>query len=94
LLVDTGRLDDTIHRYLGAAETGDRDAFEHAAHLLQAAGRALEAIGLDLHAAEAGDPDALLTVADLLRRTGHPRKAADLRRYGLEPCGRIAAGWD
>jgi hypothetical protein len=94
LLQDNGRLDDAIHGYLDAAETGDPDALEDAARLLQAAGRTPEAIKLHLNAAGAGDPHALLSAADLLDRTGHREKAADLRRYGLEPCGRIARGWD
>jgi tetratricopeptide (TPR) repeat protein len=93
LLQEGGRLEDTIGRYLRAAEAGDRDALGHAAQLLQEAGRAKEAIGLYLRAAEAGDSYALSYAANLLERAGRRSEATDLRRYGLEPGGRIASRW-
>lgn len=88
----TGGLDDDIERYLPAAEAGDRDALDHATRLLQESGRTEEAVALYLRTAEAGDPYALLCAADLLERAGRQEGAA-LRRYELEPGGRIASGW-
>jgi hypothetical protein len=71
-----------------------------AAGLLEEAGRAEEAITWLRSRAEAGDtrdmwraPAMLEQAARMLEEAGRAEEAAWLRRYGIEPGGRIADPW-
>ena len=52
------------------------------------------AFHLYVAAADAGDTDALEAAARMLEETGRTEEAAQLRRYGIEPGGRIADPWE
>jgi tetratricopeptide (TPR) repeat protein len=74
-------------------ETGGFFTSLRAAELLEGAGRIDEAIGLYLRVAEGGSSYVLKEAARLLEDTGRIQEATRLRRYGLQPGGRIADEW-
>ena len=76
------------------AEAGDTGALFAAAGMLRAMRRIEEALAFYLRAAEAGDTAAPGAAAGMLREAGRPEEAERLRRYGIEPGGRIADPWE
>jgi tetratricopeptide (TPR) repeat protein len=91
LLEESGRIDEAVDVYQRAA--GYRFALWETAELLKRADRIDEAVGLYQRAAAAGSTLALQEAAELLEQSGRIDEAAQLRRYGLEPSGRIANEW-
>jgi hypothetical protein len=68
-------------------------AMRAAAMLLDHLQRTDEALALYLRLAEIGGTDAFKDAARLLSRADRAEEEHQLRRYGLEPGGRIAATW-
>lgn len=96
LLRREGRTEEAITCYRRIADAGDPDLLREAAEVLQSEGRIEEAIRCYLHVAEAGGlhaGQARWWAEDMLRKEGHDKDAEKLRKYGIEPGGRIAAPW-
>ncbi|RKT20053.1 tetratricopeptide repeat protein [Streptomyces sp. 1114.5] len=83
----------TITWCAAQAAAGFADAFRVAAVELADAGRIEEAITYYLRAVEVGETSALLRAAETLECAGRADEAKRLRRFGIEPGGRIADEW-
>jgi hypothetical protein len=91
MLQAASRADEAVTWLRSRAEAGDISALKEAAGMLQAASRADEAVAVYLQVAEAGD---IRWAAGMLRAAGRADEAARLRRYGVEPGGRMADPWE
>jgi TPR repeat protein len=94
LLRRAGRTGEAISWLRSRAEAGLPGALGAVALLLRRAGRTEEAITFCQRAADAGETVALENAARLLEEAGRTEEAVRLRRYGLEPGGRIADPWE
>jgi hypothetical protein len=72
----------------------DTGVLEHAARMLEEAGLTEEAITRLRARTTSASPSALEHAARMLEEAGLTEEAARLRRYGIEPGGRIADPWE
>jgi hypothetical protein len=97
LMNEAGRREEAFHVLTwlqDRAATGDTHALRSAAALLDKLDRKEEALTHYLRAAETGDTSAFREAGLLLSwYLGRDEEAEQLRRYGLEPGGRISTGW-
>ena len=101
LLQRAGRTEEAISFYEQAAEVYQRIAeaggiseLGKAAEMLAKAGRTEESRIFSQRAAEAKEPTRGEKAAEMLAKAGRTEESARLRRYGMEPGGRIADPWE